>query len=156
RQETLTFKHSGEVRCVAFSPDASDGLRIASGASDEGLVKVWDAQTDRVSVEFRDHFNRSGRKVVIFCLAWHPKGHRIASAGGRDTVRVWDARTEREVFPLPPAPLNYIAVAFSPNSGRYLVTGNTDGAVQVWDGETGQPVGMLGTHTREVVGLVFS
>src|SRR5262249_33091484 len=86
RQETPTFEHGGEVRSVAFSPDASGGLRIASGASFEGVVKVWDAQTRKVSAEFSGHLEATGRKVVIFCLAWHPKGHRIASSGGRDTV----------------------------------------------------------------------
>jgi WD40 repeat protein len=46
-------------------------------------------------------------------------------------------------------------VAFSPN-GHHLVTGQLEGAVQVWDARTGQEVGTLGTHDREIRGLAFS
>jgi WD40 repeat protein len=46
-------------------------------------------------------------------------------------------------------------VAFNPD-GRYLVTGRQDRTVQVWDARTGKPVGTLGTHEREIRGLVFS
>jgi eukaryotic-like serine/threonine-protein kinase len=157
-QESLTFrKHSDEIRSVAVSPDGPDGWRIAS-AGHGGLVKVWDARTGRVSAEFGGHEKFGGIRGVVFCVAWHPKVYRVASAG-IDTVRVWDAGTEREVFPLPAAKgkiaLPYQAVAFSPD-GRYLVTGRVNGAVQVWDGSTGAEVGTLDTHKREIRGVVFS
>jgi WD40 repeat protein len=129
-------------------------------------VKVWDVQTRRVYPDFRPH------ATAVFGVAWQPGGQRIASAGlgGRlRSVKVWDSRTEQEYFELPAEKFAgpYQTVAFSPD-GRFLVTGNQEGAVQVWDAGTGQPVQVrdvetgqqfdnsFATHDREIRALVFS
>jgi WD40 repeat protein/serine/threonine protein kinase len=148
-QALLTFtQHSGEIRSVACSPDgrwiASAGLRTD--------VKVWDVATGRSSVEF------IGGADIVFDLAWHPDGRRLASAGNDDglfTVKVWDMlRPEKPIFQLPPG-REYFAVAFSPD-GRYLVTGRYNGAVQVWDAGTGDEVAKLGHHDQSIRAVVFS
>jgi WD40 repeat protein/serine/threonine protein kinase len=153
-QETTFAHHGDEVRSVAVSPD---GEKIVS-AGHGGLLKVWDAATGQRIVEIPGHTD------LVFCVAWHPDSQRIATAGSdgpRKAVKVWDARSGRkhldiqsggETFAVP-----FQAVAFSPGpEGRYLLTGNQNGAVQVWDARTGDLVRTLGTHDREVRCVVFS
>jgi WD40 repeat protein len=140
---------------MALSPD---GRRVASaGQAAPGLlaapVRVWDLRSDRESVRFTEHAG------IVFCVAWHPDGGRIASAGGdqelkRFVVKVWDARTGQVAFALPAGAETY-TVAFSPD-GRHLVTGGADRTVQVWDAQTGHEVGTPGGHDREIRGLAFS
>src|SRR5206468_5969943 len=101
-QEALTFgQQGGEIRSLAFGRDSE---RIASAGrappgSHNTAVKVWDVRSGRVNVEF------TGHSIVVFDVAWHPDGQRIASAGltiGRTpfVVKVWDARSGREAFAL--------------------------------------------------------
>jgi WD40 repeat protein len=149
RQETLTFTgDSLEIRSVAFCPD---GLRIASAGGD-GFV-VWDAQTGKVSADFRTHLEDTSQNAVL-CLAWHPEGQLIASGGGHG-LQVWDARTKEVVFSTPAQEkMAYGMFAFSPDG--YLLMTKVYGAVEVWDIRTRQRVGMLETRKRDLRALVFS
>jgi WD40 repeat protein len=106
----------------------------------------------------------SGHTVLVFSAAWHPDGRRIASTGPegrRHAVKVWDAGNGRELYSIRASDekfaVPYQIAVFSPGpEGRHLLTGRLDGAVQVWDAQTGKGGLTVGSHTREVRGLAFS
>jgi WD40 repeat protein/serine/threonine protein kinase len=139
--ETTFARHGDELRTVVVSPK---GDKIVS-AGHGGLVKVWDAASAQQLLEIPAH------AVLVWSVAWHPDGQRIASAGaGPDgsqlAVKFWDTRNGREELPAIAAEgeksaVPFMAVAFGPNpDGRYLVTGKQDGTVQIWDAKTHRKV----------------
>jgi len=148
-QEARTYRHHhNEIWSLAVSPP--DGRMVVSGGLGSPPT-VWDPQTGDVIATI------PGQKDIVFCVAWEPGGQRIASAGadgGRFTVKVWNLQSRTEDLELS-GRVEYVAVAFSPDR-RYLVTGQVNGAVQVWDAATGKEVRPLGTHKQPTRGLVFS
>jgi WD40 repeat protein len=153
-QEILTLpEQSGEIWSLAVSPN---GQKIASAGFDNP-AKVWDVETHQATPGF------PGLRDVVFSVAWHPDGRRIAYAGGTGdqfTVKVWNTQSEREEFSLPGG-LEYPTVAFSTDPspllrGRYLVTGRSNGKVQIWDSRDGRGLGELGAHLGPVRAVAFS
>jgi eukaryotic-like serine/threonine-protein kinase len=153
-QELFTLpEQSGEVWSLALSPN---GQKIASGGH-RNPAKVWDVGTRQATPAF------PGIRDVVFCVAWHPDGQRIAYAGGNGdqfSVKVWNIQSEREESPLPVG-LEYPTVAFSTDPspllrGRYLVTGRSNGKVQLWDARDGRGLGEIGTHIGPVRVVAFS
>jgi WD40 repeat protein/serine/threonine protein kinase len=142
-------EHGDEVWSVAVSPDRK---KIASAGFGRSAT-IWDAKTKQVSDKFSDHDS------VVFCVAWDRDGRRVAFAGANGdqftvTVKVLDPTSEQRGFTRSSA-TEYFAAAFSPD-GKYLVTGNGERLVQVWDANNGEPIQTLGTHKGVIRGVVFS
>lgn len=95
-------------------------------------------------------------------MAFSRDGHRLATVGNDNTVRLWDVDTGQPVgHPLGfPTPLTghlggLPSVALSPD-GHSLATGGFDGMVRLWNADTGQPIGQPFANNYAVVGLAFS
>ena len=129
---------------IAYSPDGTR-LAVASGIG----VWIYDAHTGEALTLF------TGHTEPVLSVAFSPNGKIVASGAGRkwnwwredSEIRLWDVDTGERLTTLARPPeiaegaeigqLDVWELVFSPD-GKTLATASSDGAVRLWDIETGQ------------------
>lgn len=124
------FDHTGKITSLAWSADSA---LLASGASDDNEIRIWDAATGRVIRRL------SGHTGWIRSLAFAPSGTLLASGSTDQTVRVWDAATGQLRATLSGHTGFIGGVAFSPD-GATLASASRDGSVRLWDVASGREI----------------
>jgi WD40 repeat protein/serine/threonine protein kinase len=150
--------HKSAVRGVVFSPD---GKRLASASAD-GIVNVWDAtRLDKKDLERRQVPRPFPARVPVQCLnvAFSPDSRLLATAGDRNTVKVWDVESENLLDTLgghsADIYADICAVAFSPDD-RWIAAAGEDSTVRVWDRRTRELVRTFRGHRGLVSSLAFA
>jgi len=120
---TRTEAHQHPVTGIAFS---NDSTRAAS-VSDDGTLAIWDTSSLQLLIpSFKSHMQGAHG------AAFSPDGRRLATGGtGRDTVKLWDMSTYREVVALSGQGSLFTFVAFSPD-GQWLAACNREGQLHLW------------------------
>lgn len=116
----------------------SQGTLLTIGCED-GTVKMFEILEDRI--RFQRNLDR--QKGRIISLSWHPSGTLIA-AGMMDMIRIFDAETghathrllvERGVGASKTKEVVVWSIVFL--SDHTIISGDSAGKVQIWDGLTG-------------------
>jgi WD40 repeat protein len=88
-------------------------------------------------------------------VSFSPNGKLLATAGGDNTVKLWNTTTGKEIKTLTGHTNSVNAVSFSPN-GKLLATAGGDNTVKLWDTTTGKAIKTLSRHTNSVTSVSFS
>jgi WD40 repeat protein len=134
---TLIFNRAtfSDAFAVTFSPD---GKNVVTGSS-EG-VNFWDTTSASSDPIFTI---QDGAGTVRFTS----DGARLATINN-SVVRLWDAKTGRELFTLSGHTGWVMDIAISPDGNR-LASASMDGTVKIWSLEPGQEVvSMAGSGIR--------
>jgi WD40 repeat protein len=135
----------GPVFALAYHP----GGRWLAAAGDDGMVRLWEAETRRLVRLLVAHGG------AVRGLAWSPGGRFLASAGDDGTVRLWeaDAGLLLRTFRGHKGPV--AAVAWSPD-GATLAGGGRDGVVRLWKPADGSSLSQTLAHPAAVEAVAWS
>lgn len=76
--------HGDEILDLKFSP--VDEWMLVSASKDESC-RLWNVQIGSCLAIFAGY---QGHRDSVVSIAWHPSGHRFASAGMDTTIRIWN------------------------------------------------------------------
>lgn len=142
------------VCAVAFSPD---GKRFATGGgapTEDGEIKVFDAETAKVLYEVK-----AGHSDTVFGVAFAPDGKLLATGGADKFVKVWEVPTKPGDAPKLAKAFeghthHVMGVGWTPD-GKKLASCGADNFVKVWDYEKGEKVRDMQGHQKQVTALAF-
>ncbi|NXF83490.1 DTL protein, partial [Sclerurus mexicanus] len=104
---------------------------VLAVANEEGFVRLYDtearASSKLIFKEWQAHSN------AVFDLAWVPGEHRIVTASGDQTAKVWDVRAGELLGICKGHQCSLKSVAFSRFEKAVFCTGGRDGNIMVWD-----------------------
>jgi hypothetical protein len=103
---------------------------------------------------------RLRQRSSVSAIAFSPDGRWLASCASNPDpgIRLWDVATGTLVrtFHAPDGKwYNANTVAFTPDGTR-VIAGHMDGKLSVWDSQTGQRLGLVSRHDRQVTAVAIS
>ena len=95
RLGTVRFRHEGNARSVAYSPDG----RIVAASSNGGQIFLWDAKSGK-EMRRLSAYSPTNSFDVDINIDFSPDGKLLGTRGNDGALRLWDTRTWRQTHTL--------------------------------------------------------
>jgi WD40 repeat protein len=122
--------HLGNVTSLSWSPDSR---YLASGASNDTVIHVWDVNTGIEAYALRGHDG------WIRNVSFSPDGNKLASGATDLEIRIWDLTSQRTIHTLTGHTDLIGGLAWSPDNSQ-LASASRDGSVRKWQVADGSAV----------------
>jgi WD40 repeat protein len=121
--------HLGAVNAIAFNPEGT----ILASASDDLLVRLWDAATGKTLLSLKKH------RARVTAVAFQADGKTLISGGEDKLVLLWDVATGRS----PSNPQGHQGTIMAIDAGEEaFLTAGMDGSFRVWS-LRGEPIQVI-------------
>ncbi len=132
--------HTGAVWKVDWNPEGD----MVVSASNDGVVRIWDTQSGKLSFEF------NGQVKSVTEARWSPDGSKIAFIGEDNSGMVWDIDSRTQIAILSGHKYRPTSVRWNP-SGNSILTSGSDGTAIIWNAQTGEII-----HEFKASGNVYT
>jgi WD40 repeat protein len=167
RQERPTLQDDQPTLKPNALTRAPDGVILAAGDWNSGLVQLWDQRTRRWGRSLGTPFTEGGWSSNFYgfmgnsSVAFSPDGRTLALSGrtsamfGRGTVQLLDVSSGQERLTLHGHRAEVWSLAFA-RDGNTLVSGSEDHTIKFWDPVTGDQRMTLRGHEQRISTVAFS
>ena len=108
------------VQTIQFSPFSS--VQMLATASSDNFVKLWDVTSGRI-------LHTLSHSDVVTDIAFSADGQVLASTSRDRTVKLWDVTSGAAINTLKG---NFRTVISISSDNQFLVTGDENGQIQIW------------------------
>jgi WD40 repeat protein len=146
------------VYSVAIAPDGQALATTGDHADQKYVIHLWDLRTFTLQRTLRGHTS------MLNGVAFSPDGKLLASTSGWSytttnvgQIFLWDldSGAKRSELSGHDCSVGFGGAAFSPD-GQRLATAHGDGAIRIWDLQTGRIVQTLRRHSGLAIGVKYS